>query len=689
MAKYPSLIMGTAGHVDHGKTSLVKALTGVDLDTLPEEQARGMTINLGFTAFDTPGGLRLGVVDVPGHRRFIKTMLAGAHGIDFVLFLVASDDGVMPQTREHLEILKLLGVEAGIVVLTKIDLVDAELLALVETEVEELVKDSFLAAAPVVKVSSQTGAGLPELIAAIESLARQLKPRERGGFFRLFVDRVFSVPGSGTVVTGTTLSGALAPGDEVEILPAGGRARVRQLEMHGETVARARAGQRTAVNLRLADRAEVKKGDLLATPGYVKPTYMVDAKLHTLTTYPKPLLHWTRVRFYVGTSETFGRVVLLDTEQIEPGQSAFVQIRLESRAPLVTGDPFIIRDFSASWTIGGGRLLDAHPTKHKRKRHLVVSDLARREAGYLEEIVELELKKAGYFVRRQELAADLDAPLDQVGAAAGALAAKGLAVVLPPKKSPWLIHQESWERLRSRVVELLTRHHKALPQLERGLAEEELRERVAQTAGALLAEEPFHEALQRLVEDRALKVVEGTYALSEHVASLNQDDEAALARIRSRYADSPLSPPTTEEVYAAAGLPKAVVRDFLDRLLNEGVLVRVSREFFFERTALERVQEQTQRFLEERGRMTVAEFRDLVGAARPRVAQDVEDGRGGHVLLAHRVGDRAVVALHVAGVADHDVHQDVLVLAPLVAQLDDRQRAHATATTGRGRADRA
>ncbi len=302
--------MGTSGHVDHGKTSLVKALTGVDLDTLPEERERGVTINLGFTVFETPGGVALGIVDVPGHRRFVRTMLGGAHGLDFVLFLVAGDDSVMPQTREHLEILRLLGVERGIVVLTKIDAVDDELLEMVEAEVEELVAGSFLEGAPVVKVSSVTGAGLPELTAAIEELAAGIRPRERGAYFRMYADRVFSVAGAGTVATGTTLSGAISPGDELEILPADGRARVRKIEIHGQSVDKSRAGQRTAINLRLVDKAAINKGDLLATPGIVRPTYMIDARLEVLADYPKPLRHWSRVRFYVGTHETFCLLVV-------------------------------------------------------------------------------------------------------------------------------------------------------------------------------------------------------------------------------------------------------------------------------------------------------------------------------------------------------------------------------------------
>ena len=616
MAKTPKLIMGTSGHVDHGKTSLVKALTGVDLDTLPEEKARGVTINLGFTSFDTPSGVTIGIVDVPGHKRFVKNMLSGAHGIDFVLFLVASDDSIMPQTIEHLEILKLLGVDRGIVVLTKIDLVDDDLLELAKAEVEDLVAGTFLEHCPLVKVSSLTGQGMPDLINELDAMAARIRPREKGSYFRMFVDRSFTVAGAGTVVTGTTLSGSVSPGDEVEILPSGGSARIRRIQVHGEQVEKTRAGQRTAINLRTIDKALAEKGDMLVSPGMAKPTYMVDVKLKVLPEYPKPLPHWTRVRFYIGSHEAFGRVVLLDVDQAEPDSEYFAQIRLEAPAPAVTGDPYIVRDFSSSWTIGGGRVLDAHPTKHKRKRHLVVCDLERREAGYLEEVVELEAMKAGYFVRRNQIAADLDAPVDQVGQAAAKLDKNEAVVVLPPKKSPWMIHADAWKRMTSRLAVILGGHHETLPQLATGLSEQELRDRLAKDTGADLPEEAFRHGLERMVATGLLRQVEGTYALSEHSAALGKDDEIALAGIRALYSDNLFAPPATDDLYAGSSLPKKVVRDFIERLVAEGELVRVSREYLFERRALDQALAKVREHLASKGTMTVAEFRDLVGTSR-------------------------------------------------------------------------
>ncbi len=616
MSGPPTLVMGTAGHVDHGKTSLVKALTGVELDTLAEEKTRGLTINLGFTLFETISGYPIGIVDVPGHKRFIKTMLAGAHGIDFVLFLVAADDSVMPQTREHLQILRLLGLEQGIIVITKTDLVEPDLCEVVAEEVAELVEGTFLEEARLVYVSAVTGQGMEELREAINAMAQKIRHRERGAYFRMYVDRAFTMAGAGVVTTGTTLAGTVSPGDEIEVLPLGGKARVRKIEVHGKNADKTRPAQRTAINLRPVDKTEIKRGDLLATPGMVKTTYMIDVRLEVLAEIPRPLRHWTRVRFYIGTHESFGRIVLLDTDQVVPGDAAYAQIRLESPTPAVNGDLFIVRDFSASQTIGGGKVLDAHPTKHKRKRALVVNDLERRESGYLEEVVELEAKKAGYFINRNDVAGQIDAPRDRVGQAAQELAQKGKIIILSPRKAPWIIHQQGWERLSSRIFDALRKHHRELPQLETGLSEQELREKLARETGADMPEEAFHSALQRLVEDRALRVVESTYALSEHSASLAESDEAALARIRALYAESPLSPPLTEEVYKQTELPRKVVKDFLEKLIEEGTLLRVSREFLFEAEAVRQARDKVLEYLDENDGITVAEFRDLTGTTR-------------------------------------------------------------------------
>jgi len=618
VAQAPHLVIGTAGHVDHGKTTLVKALTGVDLDTLPEEKARGLTINLGFTHFDTTSGLRIGVVDVPGHHRFIKTMLAGAHGLDFVLFLVACDDSVMPQTREHLAILRLLGIERGIIVLTKKDLADAETLELVQAEVDELVQDTFLEKAPRIAVSAATGEGLSELIAAIDRMAQESSARKAEGPFRLFIDRVFTVAGAGTVVTGTVLSGKVAAGDELELLPAGAPVTVRQIEVHGSPAKAAEAGQRAALNLkgnRLKTCSPVR-GELLATPGTVRPTYMVDARLEVLADLPGPVAHWTRVRFYLGTSEAFGRLVLLDRDEIPPGHSAYVQFRLESPVPAVNGDRFIVRRFSADRTIGGGAILDAHPVKHKRHRELMIGDLKVREQGYLAEVVELEAKKAGYFLEQARLSADLGVTPGQAASAADELLRQGKLLCFPLKHETDLIHAEAFERFSRRLSEILAEHHQALPQLARGLSAQELRQRLSSRLQIPLSVELFEAAKEKLVAEGRLKWVEATIALAEHQAELSDTDAQALAKIRRAYDEHPLDPPATDEVIAGSGLPKEVAQDYLSRLAAAGALVRVSREFYFPAPALAKARADLVNYLEQHGSITVSAFRELVGTSR-------------------------------------------------------------------------
>jgi selenocysteine-specific elongation factor len=630
VAQAPHLVIGTAGHVDHGKTTLVKALTGVDLDTLPEEKARGLTINLGFTHFDTTSGLRIGVVDVPGHHRFIKTMLAGAHGLDFVLFLVACDDSVMPQTREHLAILRLLGLERGIIVLTKKDLADAETLELVQAEVDELVQDTFLEKAPRIAVSAQTGEGLPELIAAIDRMAQETSARKADGPFRLFLDRVFTVAGAGTVVTGTVLSGKVVAGDELELLPSGAPVTVRQIEVHGSPAKAAEAGQRAALNLRSKDKVEPERGELLAAPGAVRPTYMVDARLEVLADLPGPVAHWTRVRFYLGTSEAFGRLVLLDRDEIPPGHSAYVQLRLESPVPAVNNDRFIVRRFSADRTIGGGAILDAHPVKHKRHRELMIGDLKVREQGYLAEVVELEAKKAGYFLEQARLSADLGVTPGQAAFAADELLRQGKLLCFPLKHETYLVHAEAFERFSRRLHEILAEHHQALPQLARGLSAQELRQRLSSRLQIPLSVELFEAAKEKLVAEGRLKLVEATIALAEHQAELSGADEQALARIRRAYDEHPLDPPATDEVISGSGLPKEVAQDYLGRLAAAGALVRVSREFYFPAPALAKARADLVKYLEEHGSITVSAFRELVGTSRkfalPLLAQFDEQG---------------------------------------------------------------
>src|SRR5512136_2549864 len=366
------VILGTAGHIDHGKTSLVKALTGVNTDRLKEEKERGITIELGFTFLDLPSGVRLGIIDVPGHEKFVKHMVAGAWGIDLVALVIAADEGVMPQTREHLDICKLLRVKKGLVVLTKIDLVDRELSEMVKEEVSEIVQDTFLRDAPILTVSSVTGEGIPQLLSTLDDLSQEIRERSSDGLFRLPIDRVFVMKGFGTVVTGTMISGSLTLGETVQVLPSGVEGKVRSLQVYGQSVEKAVAGERAVVNLQGIESSVVERGEVPTRPNTLKPTQLIDVYLESLPAAPRPLKHRTMQRFHIGTTLTNASMFLLDREELAPGQSGFVQLRLERPVVALPQDHFVIRGSSAIQTIGGGVVLDSHPEKHKRHSPSVI-----------------------------------------------------------------------------------------------------------------------------------------------------------------------------------------------------------------------------------------------------------------------------------------------------------------------------
>ena len=361
------LILGTAGHIDHGKTSLVKALTGTDTDRLKEEKARGITIELGFAHLELPGGYEFGVVDVPGHEKFVRAMVAGVAGMDLVMLVIAADEGIMPQTREHLDILRLLGVRCGLVALTKSDMVEPDWLPLVQEEVREFVADTFLENAPIIPVSSKTGAGLDDLKRELILLAEGAAEKKRDGLFRLPVDRVFTVAGFGTVVTGTLLAGEIKVGDDLELLPAGHTGRVRGIQAHGSKSETGQAGQRLAVNLQGIDLDQAHRGDVVVPAGQFRTTRRVDVRLDHLASAPRDLRHRTTVRFHSGTSEVTAQIVLLEQDQLQPGQSGYAQLRLEEPLLLVSGDPYLIRATSPSITIGGGIVLDPFPPTRRRR----------------------------------------------------------------------------------------------------------------------------------------------------------------------------------------------------------------------------------------------------------------------------------------------------------------------------------
>jgi selenocysteine-specific elongation factor len=613
-----SIIVGTAGHIDHGKTSLVRALTGVDADRLPEEKRRGITIDLGFAELDL-GDLRVGFVDVPGHERFVKNMLAGAHGIDLVALVIAADEGVMPQTREHFDICRLLETSAGLVVITKTDMVDEELLALVRAEAEELTAGSFLEGAPVVAVSARTGQGIEELKSALHETAKSVPARNGLAVARLPVDRAFSMRGFGAIVTGTLVAGEIASGDEMELLPAGLRVRVRGVQVHGRAVERAQAGQRTAVNLGGVEASAVERGMVLAPVARLRPTQIMDVRLEVLKSAPRPLRSRARVRVHLGAAEILGRIrVLSASGEIVPGASGFAQLRLESPVVALPAERFIIRSYSPSRTIAGGSILDPLAAKHRgREAERAEARLASLAAADDESDASVRL---AYFIetagdtgaRRSELAARTGWRDEVLNRAALEAIARGAAV----DAEGVLISRASFEALARRALAETEAFHKREP-LARGLMRETLRERHFARA----APEIFRAVIAHLEREGALRSEKDVICAASHTLSLDAPDAALRDRLEQIYRDTALEPPTFDEALERAGGARSRehARKLLQLLIEGGLLVRIQNELFFHRDALNRLKRRLKEYgasREPERTIDVAAFKEMAGVSR-------------------------------------------------------------------------
>lgn len=608
-----SIIVGTAGHIDHGKTALVRALTGIDADRLPEEKRRGITIDIGFADLDL-GDVRIGFVDVPGHERFVKNMLAGAHGIDLVALVVAADESVMPQTREHFDICRLLGVSKGLIVITKKDLVDEELLALVQAEIKDLTAGSFLADAPVLAVSSRTGEGIEGLRQALREIGSEVPARAAEFVTRLPIDRSFTMRGFGAVATGTLIAGQINEGDELELLPAGARVRVRGLQVHGVAVKSAFAGQRTAVNLGGIDSAAIERGMVLAPVSRLRPTQIFDAQVQVIEGAPRSLRSRQRVRLHLGAAEVLARVrVLEDGGEIKPGQSGLVQLRTESPIVGVLGDRFIMRAYSPQVTIGGGQILDAFAIKH-RARDLMNTRAALQALTVGDRQTQLALFLTGAGQRglsRPELA-ERTGWRDEVieAAAKQALAAE---TIVDAEGS--LVGREDFAELKRLVTEAVAAHHQREP-LSRGLSREILRERFF----AHTRPEVFRAVLAQLEKEGALIAEKEIVRRRDHTRELSDEDARLKEALEKVYRVAGLAAPNLGEAFARAGAGAASphARKILQLLIDAGALVKVHGEMFFHRAALD---ELTKKLREHAGQhadraIDVAAFKDLAGISR-------------------------------------------------------------------------
>lgn len=592
------VIAGTAGHIDHGKTALVKVLTGTDTDRLAEEKRRGISIDLGFAHLDL-GDVRIGFVDVPGHERFVKNMLAGVWGIDFVLLVIAADESIKPQTREHFDICRLLGLSSGLIALTKADLVDADLLELVRLEVEEFVAGSFLEGAPVVPVSSITGQGLEELKAALREVALRAPQKDAGGWLRLPVDRSFSLRGFGTVVTGTLISGSVAPEQEVEAHPGARRLRVRGVQVHGRPVARAVAGQRTALNLAGAEPQELPRGTVLADPGRFCAVRKIECRFHLLPS-ARPLKHRAPVHFHAGTAEIEAEVRWLDGRSaLEPGQSAFARILLRDPLLLLPGDRFIVRMFSPVITIGGGVVLDINSRPRRSRqalRRLTVLETARPE-----ERVVLLVSESPFGAGLSSLVARTGLPEADIRRAGSG----GLVAVLEGGE-PWLIAAARLEEAAARVREVLRQFHRQHPLLA-GMPKSDVRSRALARAPAFL--------LDALAARFPEIVIEGELVrLAHHRPELQPDEQEALAAMESAFETSGLAVPPVSEVLARSGVDPARARILFEMLLRDKRLVRIGEDLVFHARTLESLRRLVAQHKGER--FTVPVFKAWAGVSR-------------------------------------------------------------------------
>jgi selenocysteine-specific elongation factor len=609
------VVVGTAGHIDHGKTALVRALTGIDTDRLPEEKRRGITIELGFAHLDLGDGTVAGLVDVPGHERFVRAMAAGAGGVDLALLVVAADEGVMPQTREHVDILRLLGIAAGVVVITKADLL-AELgpgwLPLLQADLDALCEGTFLESAPRVAVSARTGQGLPELTAALRTAAAAVPARSADGPLLLPVDRAFTLKGFGTVVTGTLLSGTLATGDEVDLVPGGGDAlRVRGLQVHGAPVERALAGQRTAVNLAAIEAAQVPRGAALAEAGRLPATPMLDVELTLLPGAPAALRHRARFLLHMGTDQVPALVALLDREELAAGDTAPAQLRLARRVAALPGQRFVLRGFQAvagrGRTVAGGKVLAILPRKRRRGRADALEGIAALQQGDPVRQVERVLLEAGAAgLDLGELGVRTALPGRAVQKLLEQLGARGLAVCHDRVRRAW-ISTSVLERLARKARVLIEAHHERQP-LSPGLPREELRVRLAIADPRVLAR------VVAVLTESGVETDGDVLRLAGHTAA--GADRQLPDRIGERLLAAGLTPPDVSELSRTLGEPEARVLAALRLLEGEGRAARVSAELYFDPAALTGLRERLVAFLVERGEISTQEFKELVGASR-------------------------------------------------------------------------
>ena len=626
------IILGTAGHVDHGKTSLVKALTGVETDRLKEEKERGITIELGFASLSLGNDINIGIVDMPGHEKFVKNMVAGSSGIDLVVMTIAADEGVMPQTREHMEICSLLGIEHGLIALTKTDIADDDLMELALEDISDFVEGTFLEEAPVVPVSSVTGEGLDDFLVILEKVCRQVPERSFSSIFRLPVDRVFSMKGFGTVITGTLISGKVNVGENIVVYPAMIESKVRGIQVHGESVDTVEAGTRTAINFQGLDKESVNRGNILSSPDTLILSYMIDSEFMYIKSNPKPVKARTKIRFHAGTSEILGTLVLLDREELQPGEKACVQLRLDSPVCCLKNDKYVIRSYSPVRTIGGGRILNPVAQKHKLFDKNIVKGLQSLLKDDLEQDISFFVEQASFSgTSFRDLRVMTNGRDKKLESAIQKMLAKK-EIVQTNKERQIYVHGSIFEKFSTALMDKLKSYHKANA-LKEGMPTEELKSKFEYYNKTKL----FNIVLNNLLKDKKIIQNQNIIKLSDHEVALEVDQHEVKDKILDIYKKSGLTPPFFRTICQDLKLDKKIGMDVLHMLINAKEVIKTKDDLYFDNGSIDKLAKELVGFIEKSGEITTPQFKEMTGISRKFVIPLIEYFDS--INLTIRVGD--------------------------------------------------
>ena len=600
------IIIGTAGHIDHGKTTLIRALTGRNTDRLAEEQKRGISIELGFTYFDLPSGQRAGIIDVPGHEKFVKNMLAGVIGIDIVLLVVAADEGIMPQTVEHLAILDILGIKKGIVVLTKTDLVDEEWIELVEEDVKTEIRGTFIENSPIIRVSSTKKTGVQELINLIESFSEDLEEKNENDMARLPVDRVFTISGFGTVVTGTLLAGKFKTGDEVQIYPGDSKARIRTLQVHDEDAPVAYGGQRVAINLAGVKKEDIHRGSVVAPINSMMDTNLMDVKIKLIKSMDKAITNRTRLHLYIGTEEVLCRVVLLDRDELLPGEETYAQLRLEENIVAKRGDRFILRYYSPMFTIGGGVILEPNASKKKRFDEDEIEELKVKESGSTTDVLE-KIIIANEFASIKELSVVTSMLEENINKDMDILAQEGKVLIFEATKESYPIHISHYTKLLDKAKLEIKSYHGKFP-LRLGISKEEIRNKVLKKARPRTADM----IIQKFVDSEEILQQGDMLRLKEFETSYTPEQQKIKEDLILKLEANEYIPPKKEEISTNI----IAVDEVLNALISSGDIVRINEDVFLLKDSYDKALERLKEYINKNGSITIGEYRDLLETNR-------------------------------------------------------------------------